>query len=66
MSKYHYDELELKDACKLVENLCRRLGKDCLVTFTDKCVSVAPPSWSGDSTGDTLYEALNDALTHEE
>jgi hypothetical protein len=53
---------ELRNACRLVENVCRSLGKDCQVIFTDKLVSVAPPEWAGDSTGVTLFDAIQDAL----
>jgi hypothetical protein len=53
---------ELKKACVLVENICRSLGRDCTVVFHRDGVSVAPPEWAGDSTGDTLFEALEDAL----
>lgn len=52
---------ELKEACVIVERFARSLGKDCQVIFTDDGVSVAPLSWSGDATGDTLYEALTEA-----
>lgn len=57
--------LELSDACRLVENYARSLGKDCQIIFTDTMVSVAPLSWSGDATGKTLYEALTEARLHE-
>lgn len=60
-----FDE-ELKSSCNIIELLCRRLGKDCQIIFTDKGVSIAPPSWPGDSFGATLYEALKDALKHNE
>lgn len=53
---------KLKDACREIENLCRSLGRDCQVIFTDKGVSIAPPSWAGDSFGKTFYDALKDAL----
>ena len=52
----------LKDSCREIENLCRSLGRDCQVIFTDKGVSIAPPSWSGDSFGETFYDALKEAL----
>lgn len=55
------DELELLEACRLVEDVARSLGKDCQIIFTDTVVSVAPLSWAGDSTGKTLYDALTDA-----
>lgn len=55
------EKQQLADACRLVENMARSLGKDCQIIFTDTVVSVAPLSWSGDSTGKTLYEALLDA-----
>jgi len=55
------DAQELAAACRIVENVARSLGKDCQILFTDTVVSVAPLSWSGDSTGETLYEALTDA-----
>lgn len=54
-------EERLREACRLVENVARSLGKDCQIIFTDECVSVAPVSWAGDSTGKTLYDALCDA-----
>jgi hypothetical protein len=54
-----------KKSCQLVENRLRQLGKNCQVIFTDDCVSVAPAEWSGDSTGDTLYEAIKDAENNE-
>lgn len=57
---------ELENACILVERICRRLGKDCQVIFTDKGVSIAPVSWSGDSFGKTFYKALQDAMKNEE
>ena len=53
---------KLKDACREIENLCRSLGSDCQVIFTDKGVSIAPLSWSGDSFGNTLYDALKESL----
>lgn len=56
------EQQELEKACRLVENLCRSLGKDTQVIFGTRVVSVAPPAWVGDSTGVTLYEALTDAL----
>lgn len=52
----------LKDACREIENLCRSLGRDCQVMFIDNGVSIAPLSWSGDSFGNTFYDALKDAL----
>lgn len=55
------EEKKLKLACQLVENICRSLGQDCIVTFHNNCVTVAPPSWQGESTGMNLFEALEDA-----
>ena len=52
----------LTDACREIENLCRSLGRDCQVIFTDKGVSIAPLSWAGDSFASTLYDALDEAL----
>lgn len=54
-------EDQLRESCRLVENVARSLGKDCQIIFTDDRVSVAPVSWAGDSTGKTLYDALCDA-----
>lgn len=54
-------EKELKEAFRIVENHCRQLGKDCQIIFLSHCVSIAPTSWSGDSTGKTFYEAFCDA-----
>jgi len=62
--KYDICEDDIKNACRVIENLCRSLGKDTTIIFTDKLVSIAPPSWSGDSTGETLYEALTESLKH--
>ena len=56
----------LKEACVIVERHCRQLGKDCQVTFNNQGVEIAPLSWPGSSTGDTLYEALIDAESSEE
>lgn len=57
------EELEyLKDPCRTIENLCRSLGKDCQIIFTDKGVSIAPLSWSGDCFNKTLYDTLIQAL----
>lgn len=53
--------LKFEEACQLVENRCRRLGKDCQIIFTDVCVEVAPLSWAGSSTGRTLADAINKA-----
>lgn len=61
MKRNSSDKLELLEACRLVENVARSLGKDCQIIFTDTVVSVAPLSWAGDSTGKTLYDALTDA-----
>ncbi len=49
------------DACRIVENIARSIGKDCQIMFLDKCVTVAPPEWTGKSSGKTLYDALLDA-----
>jgi hypothetical protein len=57
---------EHKEACRTVENLCRALGKDCQVIFGIDFVSVAPLEWPGDSTGKTLADALQDALSSQD
>lgn len=56
---------ELKDACREIENLCRSLGRDCQVIFTDRGVSIAPLSWNADSFGKTFYDALKESLESE-
>lgn len=53
-------DIELKDACRIVENACRSLGRDCQVGFHGKGVTVAPVNWPGESGGDTLYDAIKD------
>jgi hypothetical protein len=54
---------EQKAACRVVENLLRSLGGKCIqVSVTPKFVEVAPVEWTGSSTGDTLSEALEDAM----
>ena len=55
------EDKNLLDACRLVENMARSIGKDCQIIFTDKQVSVAPLWWAGEATGKTLYEALIEA-----
>ena len=57
-------DLKLWEACRLVENVARSIGKDCRIIFTDTAVSVAPLSWAGDSTGKILYDALKEARKH--
>ena len=52
---------ELEKACRLVENACRSIGRDCQVMFLDDGVSLAPTNWAGDSWGDTLFDAIQDA-----
>ena len=52
---------ELERACHIVEILCRSLGRNCQVSFSDTSVEIAPVSWPGESSGPTLYEALKDA-----
>ncbi len=51
----------LEDACLLVENFARTLGKDCQIIFTDDGVEVAPLSWAGSETAKSLYTALTNA-----
>lgn len=58
------DDISLEDACRVVERYARRLGKDCQIIFLDTEVSVAPLSWAGDSTGETLFDAMFAALDH--
>jgi hypothetical protein len=55
----------IKKACVLIERLCRQLGKDCTITFTNEGVSIAPLSWPGESFGETFHDALIDALSNE-
>lgn len=55
------EEEKLKEACRIVENTCRSIGKNCQVQFLQSFVTVAPPSWSGESSGATLYDAIKDA-----
>jgi hypothetical protein len=55
------------EACRIVENLLRSLGgKNVQVCIMPDIVSVAPVEWAGDSTGNTLAEAMEDALKHDE
>lgn len=56
------DKELLRQSCNIVERLCRSLGQDCTVVFNEYGVSIAPASWAGDSSGDTLFETLLDAL----
>lgn len=52
------------EACRIVENLLRSLGGKIIeVIITPEQVEVAPVKWPGSSTGKTLADALNDALT---
>ena len=51
-----------REACLIVERLCRAVGRDCQVIFTDDGVSIAPLEWGGDETGRTLDETLEEAL----
>lgn len=55
------NEEQFKDACRLVENRCRALGKNCEVIFMPDGVQVAPPSWPGAAVGKTLHDAIKEA-----
>ncbi len=54
-------DTELQKACRLIENIARGLGKDCTIMFLRDSVTIAPPSWSGESSGENLYWAIMDA-----
>lgn len=56
-----YSEQDIKNVSRILENRLRALGKECQVQFLNDCVTIAPPAWSGESSGDTFYEALKDA-----
>jgi hypothetical protein len=57
---------KLKDPCRIIENLCRSLGRDCQIIFTDEGVSIAPLSWAGDCFDKTFYDCLNQVLNRNE
>jgi hypothetical protein len=53
-------------ACVVVERLLRSLGGKCIqVSLTRKGAEVAPVEWAGRSTGETLADALEDAMKQE-
>lgn len=55
-----------KKACARVERLLRSLGGKCVqVSLTREGAEVAPVEWAGGSTGETLSDALEDALAHD-
>ena len=54
---------ELRNACALVENYLRTLGDDVCLIVTPDLIELADNSWSGSSTGETLYSTLKDALS---
>ena len=60
-----YSEKDIRSVCKIIENRLRALGPDCQIQLLSDTVTVAPPRWSGEASGDSLYEALLDAETNE-
>lgn len=65
-NKKTYSEEDIKNVSRILENRLRALGKECQVQFLNDCVTIAPPAWPGESSGDTFYEALKDAEMAEE
>jgi hypothetical protein len=57
-------DMEFANACTLVENFARTLGKDCQIIFADDGVEVAPLSWAGSTVEKTLYQSLTEARKH--
>jgi hypothetical protein len=61
MKENDIKEETIEGVCRIIENRCRQLGKDCQIIFANDGVSVAPLSWSGDAFDKDLYTALLDA-----
>jgi hypothetical protein len=54
-------DLQLREACAVVERYARLIGRECEIVFCDDDVQVALLSWGGAVNASTLYEALTQA-----
>lgn len=57
------EKIELRNACEVFERYARTIGKDVQILLTNDGVEVAPLAAPGSSTGQTLFEAMEDVLT---
>lgn len=51
-------QMKLFNACEVVEKFARSVGKDCEIIFTVDGVQMAPLSWRGCITSNSLYGAF--------